>query len=51
MNTGLERVDWGPVCNANGVNGALEYFNKVVKAIFDRHAPFMVERFRGKPCP
>ena len=33
----------------NHVSKALEYFNRTVKAIFDRHAPQMVKKVRGKP--
>ena len=51
MNSDFERVNWEPVYDADDVNVALNYFNEIVKAIFDRHAPFMVKRLRGKPCP
>ena len=51
MNSDFQRVNWEPVYNADDVNVALNYFNETVKAIFDRHAHFMVKRLRGKPCP
>ena len=51
MNKEFESVNWQPVYASNDVNIALNYFNHVVKAIFDRHAPTIVKKVRGKPCP
>ena len=39
----FKTVDWRPVFNANDVNIALDYFNDVVKGIFDRHAPYITK--------
>ena len=51
MNNDFEAVDWEPVYNTNDVNVALNNFHGVVKTIFDRHAPFVVRRVKGKSCP
>ncbi len=51
MNNDFEAVDWEPVYNTNDVNVALNNFHGVVKTIFDRHAPFIVRRIKGKSCP
>ncbi|CAB3983501.1 Hypothetical predicted protein [Paramuricea clavata] len=51
MKEDFRRVNWQSLYTMNDVNKALEYFNYTVKAIFDRHAPQMVKKVRGKPCP
>ena len=51
MNNDFEAVDWEPVYQYNDVNMALNNFHGVVKTIFDRHAPFIVRRIKGKSCP
>ena len=51
MKEDFKTIDWRPVLNANEVNMALDYFNGVVKGIFYRHAPYIIEKVRGKPCP
>ena len=37
--------------SACDVNQALKYFNGIVRSIFDLHAPHIVKKIRGKPCP
>ena len=51
MKEDFKTVDWRPVFNTNDVNMALDYFNDVVKGIFDRHAPYIIKKVGGKPCP
>ncbi|CAB4017794.1 Calcium-responsive transcription factor [Paramuricea clavata] len=51
MKEDFRRVNWQSLYTMNDINKALEYFNDTVKAIFDRHAPQMVKKVRGKPCP
>ena len=49
MKEDFRNVNWEQVYNTNDVNEAL-CFNCTVKAIFDRHAPQIVKRVKGKPC-
>ena len=51
MKEDLKTVDWSSVYNANDVNMALKYFEVIMKSIFDRHAPHIVKKVRGKLCP
>ena len=51
MKEDFRNVNWEQVYNTNDVNEALTCFNRTVKAIFDRHAPQIVKRVKGKPCP
>ena len=51
MKEDFKSVDWSSAENANDVNMALKYFNVIVKSIFHRHAPHIVKKVRGKPCP
>ena len=51
MKEDFKTVDWSSVYNANVVNMALKYFNVIVKSVVDRHAPHIVKKVRGKPCP
>ena len=51
MKEDFKTVDWRPVFNTSDVNMALDYFNYVVKGIFDRRAPYITKKVRGKPCP
>ena len=50
MKEDFRNVNWEQVYNTNDVNEALSCFNCTVKAIFDRHAPQIVKRVKGKPC-
>ena len=51
MNEDFKNVNWQPIYDTSNVNVALTYFNKTVKAIFDHHAPQIIKKVRGKPCP
>ena len=51
MNHDFERVNWFPVLTAPDVNIALNIFNGIVKDIFDKHAPIINKRVKGRPCP
>lgn len=49
MNNDFLNVDWTPLYMLRDVNKAVEFFNTTVKSIFDKHAPFITKRVRGKP--
>lgn len=51
MNLEFDSVNWLPVLTAPDVNIALNIFNVIVKGIFDRHAPIIEKRIKGRPCP
>jgi hypothetical protein len=47
----INDIDWHPLYESTNVNDAVDYFNTSVKAVFDRHAPPVERKLRGKPCP
>ena len=51
MNEEFTRINWDPLYLASDVDVAVGYFNETVKSIFDKYAPYMVKKVRGKPCP
>ena len=51
MNEEFTKINWDPLYLAKDVNVAVSYFNETVKSIFDKYAPNMVKKVRGKPCP
>jgi hypothetical protein len=51
MNEDFKNVNWWPIYVSRNVNTAVKLFNEIVKDIFDRHAPEIVRKVRGKPCP
>lgn len=51
MNLDFDCVSWIPVLTAPDVNTALNIFNFIVKDIFDKHAPMIEKRIKGRSCP
>ena len=51
LNRELENVDWNPIYDACNVNKALEYFNEIIKNIFDKHSPVITKRVKGRHYP
>ncbi|MEO0686083.1 MAG: hypothetical protein AAFY76_13850, partial [Cyanobacteria bacterium J06649_11] len=51
MNEDFKQVNWLPVMTAPNVNIAVNIFNTIVKEIFDKHAPPIKKRVKGRPCP
>ena len=51
MNVDFENVNWLPVTSAPDVNTALNIFNTIVRDIFEKHAPTLNKRFKGRSCP
>lgn len=50
MNRDFEQVNWLPVLSLSNVNDAVNTFNGIVKDIFDKHAPIIQKRVKGRPC-
>ena len=46
----LKKQNWNRLYEMHNVNDAVDYFNRTVMGIFDKHAPVVVKRVRGKPC-
>ena len=51
MNNDIQNIDWGSFYEIKNVDVALNYFNKTLIYIFDKHAPSITKKVRGKPCP
>ena len=51
MNVDFENVNWLPVTSAPDVNTALNIFNTIVRDIFEKHAPTLNKRSKGRSCP
>ena len=51
MNKDLESVNWDQVYNASNVNTALNFFNETVCRVFNKHAPIIEKRVKGRHCP
>ena len=49
MNNDFLTVDWTPLYLLRDVNKAVQFFNTTVKSIFDKHAPFITKKVKGKP--
>ena len=42
--------DWKPIEEASDVNKALKYFTTKVSKVFDRHAPIIQKKVKGRQC-
>ena len=51
MKKDVRNASWDSVYNSTNVNTALENFNSILKDIFDKHAPLIEKRIKGKSCP
>ena len=51
MNNDLQEADWNSVYQCNDVNRSWAYFKKILVETFNRHAPEMSKRIKGRPCP
>ena len=46
----VRNITWTPVHeNTNDINEALSYLTKYLKKLFDKHAPLIEKRVKGKP--
>ena len=43
-------IDWSPIYNTNDVNKAVSYLQNTLTVLFDKYAPLIEKRVRGKPC-
>ena len=51
MNEDLRQADWNLVYDQNDPNKAWEIFKGITSNIFNRHAPLITKRIKGRPCP
>jgi len=51
LKTDLKNTDFSTVINSKNVNEAVERFTKIMNDIFNRHAPLVKKRVKGKPTP
>ena len=48
----VSKIDWNPVYNnSTDVESAVTYFTSALQAIFDKNAPRIEKRVKGRPCP
>ena len=50
MCSDINEIGWQPLYQATDVNIAVNYFNTEVRQIFDKHAPIVEKRAKGRPC-
>ena len=46
----IKNLDWKPIEEASDVNKALKYFTTKVSKVFDRHAPIIQKKVKGRQC-
>ena len=51
MNIDIESIDWSSLYKLKNVNLAVKYFNSKIEEVFNRHAPVIVKKVKGRPCP
>lgn len=51
LQSDLKAVDWTPVLQCIEVNRALKYFTEILSCVFNKHAPYVNKRVKGKPAP
>ena len=51
LNNDIDEIDWKPLYDSSNVENAVNYLNHHVKAIFDKHAPSITKKVKGRPCP
>ena len=50
MNDDLRAINWDPLYELDNVIDAGNFFKMCVSKVFDKHAPLITKRIRGKPC-
>ena len=46
----VKNINWTSLESINDVNSALNFFNTTLGEIFDKHAPIIRKKVKGKPC-
>ena len=46
----VRNINWQSVYQSTNVNRALEYFTEKLREVFDRHAPIIKKRVKGRKC-
>jgi hypothetical protein len=51
MRNELRELDWSPVFLSTNVNTAWNSMKNCLESVFNRHAPMIVKKIKGKPAP
>jgi len=51
LNDDVKNADWSPVYNSTNINYTVELFNNTLLEIFNRNAPYITKKIKGRPCP
>ena len=51
LNRELEHADWDSVYNSPNVNQCTDAFNNILETAFEKHAPTINKKIKGKLCP
>ncbi|MEO0684105.1 MAG: reverse transcriptase family protein, partial [Cyanobacteria bacterium J06649_11] len=46
----VSKIDWNPVYNSTEVESAVNIFTSALQAVFDKNAPQIEKRIKGRPC-
>ena len=50
LSNDVKKINWEPVYKSSDVNSAVTYFNSELRKVFDKYAPIIEKRIKGKPC-
>ena len=51
LRSDVQNIDWEPIYqNTSDVNSAVSYLTENLQRIFDKHAPLIEKRVKGRPC-
>ena len=51
LNNDIDEIDWKPLYDSSNIENTVNYLNHHVKAVFDKHAPSITKKVKGRPCP
>jgi hypothetical protein len=51
LNDTLRLIDWSVVYNYSDVNAAWQFMRAVIMGVYERYAPIITKRVKGKPAP
>ena len=51
LNDTLQLIDWSVVHNCSDVNAAWQFMRAVMMGVYERYAPIITKRVKGKPAP
>ena len=50
LSNDVKKINWEPVYKSSDVNSAVTYFNSELRKVFDKYAPIIEKRIKGKSC-